>query len=235
MQHNHLSGDIRPLQHLSVGVAVGGIVIPGASGTGGAIVQDPAGVRHLLSCNHVLYLNGAVLRGRDSAAVVSPGSRELRVVAVVRGIPEFCRLTMGSNNAGDYAIAELTARDFWTRAPGMPKLCLRHPISPSRTVGQRVWKAGAGTGVTSGVVKSVDYQLSLWYDSMNVRFHFGRQILIGSEDGAPFSEAGDSGALVVTEGGAGVGIVCAQTAQGAVASPLVGLFDSLGLHFVLEG
>lgn len=184
----------------------------------------------------MLYLNGAVLRGRDSAAfVVSPGGGELRVVAVVREIPEFCRLRAGSNNAGDFAIAELTARDFRTRAPGMPKLCLPYPISPSRAVGQRVWKAGAATGVTSGVVKSVDYSLSLWYDSMNVRFHFGSQILIGSEDGAPFCEAGDSGALVVTEDGAGVGVVCAQTSQGAVASPLSGLFESLGLHFLLEG
>jgi hypothetical protein len=235
LQHSHLSRKIGPIQRLSVAVAVNGSVIPGASGTAGAIVQDPNGVRHLLSCNHVLYLNGAVLRGRDSASVVSPAGKGSRAVAVVREIPAFCRLTTSANNAGDFAVAELTAPDFRTHTRGMPKLRWQRPIPASTAVGRRVWKAGAATGVTSGVVKSSEYGVSLWFDSMNARFRFARQLLIGSEEGAAFSDAGDSGALLVTEDGAGVAMVCAQTSHGTVASPLAGLFESLDLHFVLEG
>jgi hypothetical protein len=224
-----------PIERLSVGAILVSREVAAPAGTAGAIVEDASGIRYLLSSNHVLYLNGAVLRATDRAVVVSPAVTGSRVVAVVCEIPEFCRLTGGRSNAGDFAIAELTAWGFRMGADGMPQLRHRLPIAGSRAVGERVWKAGAATGVTVGRVRSGSYGFSLWYDSMNARFQFANQLLIESDvAGEPFSQPGDSGALVVTEDGAAAGIVCAQTARGTVVSPLVELFESRDLHFVVQ-
>jgi hypothetical protein len=139
-------------------------------------------------------------------------------------LPPECRLApRPQKNPGDYGFADVTKPD---RVPvhtafGMPPLTTRKPIAPEDAVGKTVKKVGARTNVTTGTVRSVNHDFLLHYDSMNATFRFGDQLVIESNTpGQLFSDAGDSGSLVVTEAGEAVGIVFAGSDLQTVASPL---------------
>jgi hypothetical protein len=221
---------------LSVGVDARDYGVGYQAGSLGGIVRRQGEVEpwYLLGCNHVLYLNGGVFLGGRPPLVTTPSPLfgPGHLIGVVREMPAFCRLAGGSaKNAGDYAIAEVT--DHARLLSALPSRCRVRPIAAEKAVGMRVWKAGAATGVTAGRVLDARYEFSLHYPAMNARFGFENQVLIASEvPGVPFSEGGDSGALVVTENGDAVAIVCARSGADTVASPLLPLFDALGLEFV---
>jgi hypothetical protein len=126
-------------------------------------------------------------------------------------------------NLGDYGFAVVTkpARVPVQTAVGMPALTNPKPIAPESAIGKTVKKVGARTNVTTGTLKGINHDFFLHYDSMNATFRFGDQLVIESTTlGQLFSDAGDSGSLVVTEAGEAVGIV-AQGPDGADGDLLV--------------
>lgn len=106
--------------------------------------------------------------------------------------------------------------------------------SRSPVAGDRVFKKGAATGITSGFVvsSSTAEQVKLggaWRDAPN-------QILVRSlDDRKPFSSEGDSGALLLDEQGAAVGLLWGANNRGeSLASHLRPILHLLGIELARE-
>lgn len=96
--------------------------------------------------------------------------------------------------------------------------------------GETVFKHGAATGATAGIVADVEYTAVVKRDERATIAP--RQLLIRSTTpGRPFSAAGDSGALVRNARGDGVGMLSGVTPRGdSVACQLVPVFHVLHLR-----
>jgi len=84
-----------------------------------------------------------------------------------------------------------------------------HQGARSPHVGLRVWKVGAASGYTAGVVTSVLAAPFVNYGPPLGAANFRRCVIIMGDGNAPFSIPGDSGSLVYDVGGAVVGIIFA--------------------------
>lgn len=162
----------------------------GFQGTLGAIVRDNEGRSYILSCNHVLAVNGRVFTDPRAKPVVV--SAELIGQQFPIAEPDdkgFIQLERDRPNLVDCAVARRLA----------------HKLNPSeyRTVDPRdqnvtnVYKTGAVTRYTEGNI--VDRDVDLYIDYSFGTFLFEKQILIdGGDDDVnkAFAVAGDSGSLV---------------------------------------
>jgi hypothetical protein len=107
--------------------------------------------------------------------------------------------------------------------------------SPARTaeprVGDKVFKHGAATGRTEGVIVDIAYPDQWYWEYRSVSAP--RQILIRPlRAEQPFSASGDSGAAIRNAQGAVVGLLWGTTARGeGVASPIVAVAAALGIGF----
>jgi hypothetical protein len=101
--------------------------------------------------------------------------------------------------------------------------------------GMAVKKTGAGTGTTHGVIVDTAYCGSVCIDGRTQPAP--RQLLVRSSDGtSPFSDAGDSGALVIDEDGRALGLVWGSTTAGdGVACPIGPVLQALNLTFEADG
>lgn len=160
------------------------------AGTFGAVVQDEAGL-YVLSNNHVLADEGQLSAG---AAIYQPGlldggnSRTDQIASLTRFVP----LQTGSNNQVDCAIA----------AALKPSLVSREVlyIGPPQGVGQAaldmiVHKFGRTTSYTVGRVSSIDTDVTVQYETG--QYTFESQIIIVGTGSHAFSDAGDSGSLIL--------------------------------------
>ena len=101
--------------------------------------------------------------------------------------------------------------------------------------GDRVWKSGAATGTTRGVIVDSFYRCSTQAGTaLNSVVHdlAPRQLLIRSNDQQwPFVEEGDSGALIWNEGDAPIGLLWGTTvaAEGA-ACPIEPVLHTLNIQ-----
>lgn len=189
-----LTDRVRPV---AIGVSLGNDdeCIPG---TVGAIVERD-GARYLLGPNHLLARRNAAAIGEaivqparvdatPDCAPSPPGNR-------VAQLAEFEPLRFdGTDNTMDAALAALTTTDVTCATPpgyyGTPSSV---PADPAD--GLPVLKLGRTTGLTSGVIKSVNVKLTITYPKGKARLT--GQILTGKAFGA----FGDSGSLVVTDDG----------------------------------
>jgi hypothetical protein len=90
--------------------------------------------------------------------------------------------------------------------------------APAR-IGQRVTKCGAATGTTRGVIVSVDASDGVVIDGRTMPTP--RQLLVRSIDPTPFSDEGDSGALLLDDEGRAVGLLWGVNTRGeGVACPI---------------
>ncbi|MEY2529366.1 MAG: hypothetical protein QOJ05_1456 [Verrucomicrobiota bacterium] len=151
-------------------------------GTFGALVEDDAGRRYVLCNNHVLSDFGQTPAG-TRVFQPAPPSRFARLSVAVPIDPTF-------PNDTDCALASL---DSVTNADGR----LRAPLGPLSSAepagvdhGTKVAKRGAVTGLRRGTVHSPAFAVDLG------GFKFENLIQI-EDDGAPFCDHGDSGALIV--------------------------------------
>jgi hypothetical protein len=151
-------------------------------GTFGALVEDDAGRRYVLSNNHVL----ADFDQNPIGTRVFQPEPPFRFARLSVTVPIDARFP----NDTDCALAKLDsaadARGRLTAPPG--------PLSSAQPGdvdhGTRVAKRGAVTGRTSGKVHSPAFAVDLG------GFKFENLIQI-EDDGAPFCDHGDSGALIV--------------------------------------
>jgi hypothetical protein len=194
-------------------------IVDCCSGTLGALVEDASKREYLLSNNHVLARSD---RASVGDVIVQPGlidnncsplgdSANVQPVASLTGwLPLRSRLT----NA-DAAIAQLTSRAVdssgkilelggkqadGTLAAAAPGISSTGGKGESGTLDLKVAKSGRTTGLTCGGISAVDLDVTVDYylDCAETRPYltktFTHQLGLS---GNQFSDAGDSGALVV--------------------------------------
>jgi hypothetical protein len=162
------------------------------AGTFGAVVEA-GGTRFILSNNHVLANENALPIG---SAIYQPGLLDGGNPATdqIARLTRFIPITPGAPNTVDCAIAEALQPGLVraTLLPRVGRLASPNPIDA--VVGMQVMKVGRTTGFTTGSVFDVSADLNVQYDAGVVTFQ--EQILVQGS-GKPFSDAGDSGSLIV--------------------------------------
>lgn len=197
----------RPLE---AGVSTG-LAEVGGAGTLGCIVEDDDGF-YALSNNHVL---ADVNKAQPGDPVVQPGplDQDPRPNTLIGVLDRFVPMSFRRSNVVDCAVASLLPDvEFfsgWTEA--IPGVIRGVRQLDAGDLGRTVRKAGRTTGVTEGVITSVDV------DRLDVNMAdpgrrakiavFSDQIEIGTEDGSAFSAAGDSGSLIVDTTGRAVALL----------------------------
>jgi hypothetical protein len=229
------------------------------SGTLGALVEDASKRQYLLSNNHVLARSDHASVGD---AIVQPGlidnncsplgdSNGTTLVAPVAQLTGWLPLSSKLSNA-DAAIAQITSRAVdpsgkilelgvkqadGTLAAAAPGISSTGGRGENATLAMKVAKSGRTTGLTCGGISAVDLDVRVDYflDCAETRPYltkaFTHQLGLS---GNQFSDAGDSGALVVDASNAEpVGLYFAGGAdvsgvsQG-VASPAPDVLSELG-------
>lgn len=193
--------------------ANGATVVDCCSGTLGALVQDGAGRRYVLSNNHVLARSDRATAGD---AIVQPGLIDNNCTpngaAPVGRLSAWLPLNAAETNV-DAALAEVDARaveagilELGARqadgrlSAAMPGTSSSGGKGVAASLQMHVAKSGRTTGLTCGAVSAVDVDVAVDYfkDCAETRpyltKHFTHQIAVS---GNRFSDSGDSGALLV--------------------------------------
>ena len=227
-------------------------------GTLGALVQDPAGRQYLLSNNHVLARSDHAGTGD---AIVQPGLIDNNCTpngdgagtTPVGSLSTWLPLSSKTTNA-DAALAqvafgavdssgsilELGVRQAdGTLAAAPPGVSSTGGKGEPAVLGQYVAKSGRTTGLTCGTVSALSLDVNVDYYTDCAETHpyltktFTNQVAVS---GNQFSDAGDSGALVVDTSDAepvglffAGGVDVAGISQG-IASPASEVLDELGTH-----
>ena len=236
--------------------AHGNTIADCCSGTLGALIEDNGGKQYLLSNNHVLARSDHAAVGD---AIVQPGlidnnctpSGEGAGTVPVGSLTTWLPLRSAQTNA-DAAIAQIASRtvdstggilEFGARqadgtlGPAPPGISSTAGKGETAALQMRVAKSGRTTGLTCGSVSAVALDVSVDYyrDCAETRPYltklFTNQVAIS---GDRFSDAGDSGALVVDAGNAEpVGLFFAGGTDAAgvgqgVANPATDVLSELG-------
>ena|GEM_PF-6515896 len=176
----------------------------GVPGTAGALARTlHDGRRVVLSTWHVLYGEGA-----DGSCVFDDGSA---------GGALYGKLGIVQNVHVDCAVASYDGDDD----------CAMRGHAPAR-IGQRVTKSGAATGTTRGVIVSVDASDDVVIDGRTMRT--SQQLLVRSVDAMPFSDEGDSGALLLDDDDRAVGLLWGVNTHGdGVACPIAPVLYAMNI------
>ncbi len=179
-----------------------------SAGTIGARVTDGTNV-YALSNNHVYALGNAAPIGSN---VLQPGLYDTNCAIdpndVIGTLADFELIVFSTtaNNTIDAAIAEIALQDFDRN--GVFELAVGNATPSdgygapktdtiSASVGQAVQKYGRTTQLTKGTITGTNAILNVGYSSGTARFV--GQIIVQS--GKPFIKSGDSGSLLVVDGG----------------------------------
>jgi hypothetical protein len=163
------------------------------AGTFGALVKDSKG-SYILSNNHVLADESQLDPG---APIFQPGLLDNGNPSTdqIATLTRFVKLQPAVANKVDCAIAAVD------NLKDVSNSILQ--IGPPRGAGDAqidmtVQKFGRTTGYSVGQISSIDTDVSVQYETGT--FTFGGQIIVVGLDGQPFSDAGDSGSLIVERG-----------------------------------
>ncbi len=203
---------VRPVP-IGVSTGNGAVGSPCAAGTIGARVKDASGNFYALSNNHVYALENSASIGNpahqpgpyDTGCVVSDNNIIGNLFAFVPIV-----FSTTANNTVDAAIvgslSELLGKATPSNGYGTPK----SGVAPA-AVGQAVQKYGRTTSLTKGQVVGVNATINVGYGSGTARF-VDQIVILGTK---PFSKAGDSGSLIVTNPGRQpVGLLFAGSSNG---------------------
>ncbi len=192
------------------------------------------GARYLISNNHVLAdQNRAQLGDR----ITAPGGARLAADEIVARLERFAPLRtspLGARpqrgtvvfNRVDAALARVAEgvevhRGYLARRR-LPNL--RGSAEPR--IGERVFKVGRTTGLRRGVITSVGDRVGPVPYAIGECWFAGSFVVEG-DDGRPFSECGDSGAVVVRETGEVVGLLYAGNGVETFACPISDVLAAL--------
>jgi hypothetical protein len=196
----------------------------------GAIVQAE-GKNFILSNNHALANSNALPAGTPifhPGLLDQPDLNTDQIAVLTRFVP----ITAGTNNLVDCAIAELLDQVpvISDILPTVGRLSSATPI-PAKE-GMIVMKAGRTTSATAGTVIETHGTVPVLYPFGSATFD--EQIFVQDGD-VPFSDGGDSGALVVDQASrAGTGLLFAKTGDGFTAcNPLSAVLAALGVTLVV--
>jgi hypothetical protein len=176
-------------------------------------VQDrTTGALQILSNNHVL---AAENQGKAGDDILQPGRYDHGVdpMSTVAKLNRFIPIDFDGLNVVDGAVANLVETiGFEARSIGK-----RGDLSGGRarplTQAETVYKIGRTTGLTKGVIKSIEMDnVTVSYDQGSAIFD--SQIEIEDSDNSPFAAGGDSGSLVFDENNLAIGLLFGGTLQG---------------------
>ena len=184
-----------------------------ASGTIGARVTKGTNV-YALSNNHVYARENAASLGEE---VLQPGRYDTGCVYDssnhLGNLAAFASIVFSdtASNTIDAAIASSSTSLLGNATPangyGLPKTTLA-----SAVVGQAVQKYGRTTSLTKGTVVGVNATVNINYGAAGVARFVDQIVVLGTK---PFSKAGDSGSLIVTDSGRNpVGLLFAGSSNG---------------------
>ena len=212
------------------------------AGTFGALAQRD-GELMILSNNHVFAACNHVPVGQPILAPSAmdarpelPAPRELcrhaDIVELRSGTPTLVPLTRC-----DAAVARVPDGNLVSSWQGDDHSGYDTPVTPiAPQADLRVKKVGRTTGLTSGVVEAlITSPWPLPYKNRNfaATVWFTDIWTIRAEDSGPFALPGDSGSLVVTEGGdAAVGLLFATSSKGETGfiAPIATVLQELNLN-----
>jgi hypothetical protein len=199
------------------------------------MVLERNGERLLLSNNHVLAGQN---RGQLGDRIAQPGGLQLRESEVVARLERFVPLQPSPSGAHptrgnviwnrvDAAVARLSPGiDFehgFLAAHSVPR-----PHGYARPkIGERVFKIGRTSGLRWGVITSIAARVGPIPYAIGECWFSGSFVIEG-EGGRPFSEGGDSGAIVVRRTGEVVGLIYAGNGVETYACPITDVLTALG-------
>ncbi|NHA05470.1 FAD-dependent oxidoreductase [Mucilaginibacter sp. HC2] len=213
--------NIKKRATLGPGVAIRNITLSdGGQGTLGCFLTLPDGQTVILSTSHVL---GEPSKTTNYIAALGiDGQDQMRIGKLYDSV-RLSGIKAGSDfsdvNLIDAAIAILDPGiRFSSKIPFRQKqLTIVGYSTPE--INSMVYKYGSGSGLTKGKVLAVNGTMQVSYNT-NRKRAFREVILIESEDGRPFSQPGDSGALIFNEKGIAFGIIFAASGSISIACPI---------------
>ena len=221
---------IRPAQPgCSVGFAFSGAQAGSVmAGTFGAVVEA-GGKQFVLSNNHVLANENGLPIGSD---IFQPGLLDKNSPSndVIAKLSKFITLQTGTPNIVDCAIAEVTGNKLVSARvmPKVGKLSSGQPLAAA--VAMKVEKTGRTTGYTSGTISDVSANVKVGYDIGTLTFS-DQIIIVGGT--TSFSEAGDSGSLIVEQNAKRpVGLLFAGSGSHTIANHIEDVLDQLKVSIV---
>lgn len=199
------------------------------AGTFGAVVESD-GARYILSNNHVLANENALPIG---SPIFQPGLLDHGNPArdQIAKLTRFIPLDAEKANTADCGIAEILDPNSVSPAflPRVGRLGSPEPLEAAE--GMRVHKTGRTTGYTTGTIFDVSADVSVSYDSGMLIFE--DQILIRGDARGLFSDAGDSGSVIVERSTRrAVALLFAGSETHTVANHLSGVLARLAVNLV---
>jgi hypothetical protein len=198
------------------------------AGTFGALVTA-GGVYYLLSNNHVLANENALAVGTP---IFQPGLLDNGDPSTdqIAKLSNFVPLAPNQSNKVDCALAEILDVGAVAAAilPDVGQLSGADPIDATDSM--HVEKTGRATGYTTGAVYDVSASVPIEYGLGLLTF--ADQVLIHGGTG-PFSNGGDSGALVVDQAsGRATGLLIGGSPQFAIANHIEDVLQALNVTLV---
>jgi hypothetical protein len=221
-------GDVRPqvsAQHnpIAPGFSVGHA--NGGPGTLGAIVQR-GGKAMILSNAHILALSGAAAIG-DPLLYPAAADGGANPADCAARLSSFVDLQSGGDfvNRVDAALGEIIAARLGQVVSAIPgaaaPVVLADPVRE-----MRVALHGRSSGATHSVIRDADAAIQMVYPDLGL-VGFYQQVLCD-----PYTEGGDSGALVIDQAtGAVVGLHFAASALGSYFTPIKAVAAALKFSF----
>jgi hypothetical protein len=208
------------------------------SGTLGSMVQDSSNDQFILSCNHVL--TKTLNNGEVGDLIVQPGlaSNEIKCHKdpsdAVATFTSAVKVKLGGSakNTVDAAIAAVTPGDVTADIANIGAIA-DTIVAP--TIGLGVQKMGSTTCLTGGTISQVGAHGLVSYGGGKVAKFVDQFVIQGN-----FSDAGDSGSLIVTLGGCpqAVGLLFAGAPATnrhpgvTVANPIADVLSALNVSMV---
>lgn len=218
---------IPPIYQRKVRPAMGGISVGHfaiTAGTLGCLVGD-AGETFILSNNHVLANEN---RGAEGDPILQPGRFDGGKTDkdVIGRLDTFVAVDPEGPNLVDSALAApFDVRDVTPDILGIGRL----RGSADAALEEKVMKSGRTTRRTDGTVVDVSATLRVGYESGS--YLFTDQMIVKGQRGA-FSAGGDSGSVIVSYEGRGVGLLFAGSPFFTVANKMTNVEKALGVRIL---
>jgi hypothetical protein len=206
----------------------------GSMGTIGCFVRvRNSGESALLTTGYALggsaRLGSAVYLKQHGNPLPNPIASVAHVVEQKPAAPGISVASGGIHfNSVDAGIAILSPHvkaDFRLGVPQHRRVKLR--IGPDASIGDRVFKVGATTGVTFGEVTQIAVIVGPIISEGGHAYWYRNLFVVEGLNGSAFSDHGDGGALVVRADGLALGVVCFGNGQQTYACKLDDALSSL--------